>query len=72
VLKDAVEADIARYRTAISEAAPTIPVARVTGGTGGEDGEDNDVVESAWEQKIRQRGLDPTQFGAPKREPAKA
>jgi hypothetical protein len=72
VLKDAVEADITRYRTAISEAAPTIPVARVTGGTGGEDGEDNDVVESAWEQKIRQRGLDPTQFGAPKREPAKA
>lgn len=71
VLKAALEADIADYRKMFAEAAPTVPRAPVTAGIGtAPAGAGNDVQESAWEQKLRARGLDPTQFGAPKREPA--
>lgn len=71
VLSERLEADIKSYRDVISEAGPTIPQARVSGaggqGSGGFGGKG-----SAWAERARKRGLDPSQFGAPKPEPAKA
>ena len=64
VLIDSLKADIVEYRTMIAEAAPTVPRAPIT--NPGDSPAGNDVQESAWEARLRQRGLDPTQFGAPK------
>lgn len=66
VLKDAIEEDVKRVRNVLREAAPSVPVApganAETAATGAQFG----GQDSAWAQRLKQRGLDPAQFGATK------
>lgn len=65
VLKDSIDAEVARMRNVLREAAPTIPIAP-GGGSGSETtptaafgGEG-----SGWAARLRAKGLDPTKYGA--------
>lgn len=71
VLRDAVDEDVKRQRNILREAAPSIP--RAPGG--GNEGDPAPATfggeDSAWAQRMRDKGMDPSQFGAtPKPEPA--
>jgi hypothetical protein len=65
VLKEQLDADIARMRDVIREAAPSVP--RAPGGSAGSSAATSFGGQgSGWADRLRQRGLDPSQFGAPK------
>lgn len=66
VLKDAIEDDIKRVRNVISEAAPTVPLAPGAGHGTATAGVAFGGQGSRWADKVRSRGMDPSQFGAPK------
>lgn len=66
VLRESVEADVKRQRNILRESAPSVP--RAPGG--GDHGEATTTPPkfggkgSAWADQMRQRGLNPEQFGA--------
>lgn len=72
VLKDQLEEDIKRVRKVISESAPTIPRAPGGGSAGVATASTFGGPGSQWAEGLRKRGLDPSQFGAPKPEPTTA
>jgi hypothetical protein len=66
VLAEAIEEDTKRLRNMLRESAPTVPTttgpAAGTGVTNGSFGGQG----SAWAERVKSRGLDPSTFGAPK------
>ena len=69
VLKDTIDADVKRVRDVIREAAPTVPIATGGGGDGAATSAVFGGPGSAWADRLRERGMDPAQFGAPKPQP---
>lgn len=69
VLDSRLEDDIKSYRDVIREASPTVPRAPGGGGAGATSATFGGKG-SQWADRLRQRGIDPTQFGATKPEPA--
>jgi hypothetical protein len=75
VLREAVEEDIKRVRNVLSEARPTIPRSPSGGDGGGATVTSAQFggKDSAWASRLREKGLDPEQFGAtPEPDPAPA
>lgn len=70
VLRESVEADVQRTRLALRESAPAVPFAP----GGGSDGATaaTEPPPSRFAAKMSEKGMDPTQFGHPKPEPAAA
>jgi hypothetical protein len=65
VLREAIDEDIKRARRVLRESAPSVPVATGGGGPGGETAPTPFLGDSSpTAQRMRDKGLDPAQFGA--------
>lgn len=64
MLKDQIDGDVKGLRNILRESAPTIPIAPGAGADGSPSAVQFGGKGSTWADKLRQRGLDPANYGA--------